>query len=179
MTVCPQEVKERLTNIDPCFIIPGETVWWPLGPSNWGFCKAEAGKWYPSAVLMVERHPMLIMHELRPVRQTLLDESGEIGNCLQASIATLLSIDLPSVPHFALFGTRWMNALNDWTTGVGLSLANVDHADGLCILVGKSPRGIKHCCVGFTDEVIWDPHPSNSGLAITDYALVLTEKTRT
>src|SRR4051812_49269219 len=112
--ICPPELQKRLVRVEQKDLIPGETVWWPLSLSNWGCTVAGPTTWYPSAQLFVERHPRMVELGLVGVRQTIVDgdDSGLSGNCLQAALATLLSVPPGIVPHFALFGAQWKEALD-------------------------------------------------------------------
>lgn len=106
------------------------------------------------------------------VTQTILADpdlaaQGVYGNCLQAAVASVLNLPLDAVPHFVLF-TWWPAALELWARGRGL-LTVVEQTDmipdRLCIVGGKSPREGDHAVVGQHGRIVWDPHPSRTGLA--------------
>jgi hypothetical protein len=107
------------------------------------------------------------------VTQTILhlETPGRYGNCLQAAVASLLELPIEDVPHFAQYDNAdhallWWDALVGWVHQAGWEAAWLDEAPGeeLCIIGGKSPRGVNHVCVGRGDVVVWDPHPSRDGL---------------
>ena len=115
---------------------------------------------------------------MRYISQTLLgpDEgyprSGAIpGNCVQAAVASLLSLDLLAVPHVALFDD-WQAALRLWASPYGWDLIVqrpdqmvVADRSPLVILLGRSHRESSHAVVGRPDgTLVWDPHPSRAGL---------------
>jgi len=101
-------------------------------------------------------------------------ESGQIGNCLQAAVASLLDVDIEEVPHFAL-NADWDKQLKDWLLNRRLAWFKVgllEVPDMLCILAGTSPRGIKHVVIGRGTHTIHDPHPDRSGLKSIDSAWI-------
>lgn len=108
---------------------------------------------------------------VREVTQTITyspenQAQGIYGNCLQAAVASLLDKPLDAVPHFSAFAW-WPQALTLWAYGEGLKVCgeSVDTIpDRLCIIGGKSPRGVAHVCVAEHGEVVWDPHPSRDGM---------------
>lgn len=114
---------------------------------------------------------------MTPQDQTILHDpdSGAVGNCMQAAIATLLGLDMEEVPHFAAL-PDWDGALAAWCASrrllwVSLSLMSLPD-DMPCILTGTSPRGIAHVVVGRGVDTIHDPHPSRAGLRVKKTAWV-------
>ncbi|MBK8896577.1 MAG: hypothetical protein IPN66_06925 [Candidatus Competibacteraceae bacterium] len=54
---------------------------------------------------------------MNPTRQTILHdkEAGLFGNCLQATLASLLHMPIDEVPHFCkIYPARWQKKLNEW-----------------------------------------------------------------
>lgn len=130
----------------------------------------------------------------RHTQQILVDkdkspfDGGPVGDCLRASIASLLNMDPDSVPHFASLGilepkdsathNAWWCALVGWAylLDPSLSVTDIDESEdawpseeswlgGHCLAAGLSPRGdFLHCVVARSGEVVWDPHPSRDGL---------------
>lgn len=102
-----------------------------------------------------------------------VEDGVAAGDCVRACVASILEYDLEDVPHFVQYrehpeGTDpnlWLWALigfcayQDW---------RVEHCDippkGWSIAGGKSPRGHQHAVVAYDGEIVWDPHPSRSGL---------------
>jgi len=100
-----------------------------------------------------------------------LEAKGVLGNCLQASVASALGLDLDAVAHFGSF-TWWEPALRLWLRGRGLDWRQVDGIRS--IVVGSTRRGSgDHAVVGDGGEIAWDPHPSRAGLVKVDRAYVL------
>jgi hypothetical protein len=99
---------------------------------------------------------------------------GVYGNCLQASVASALGLDLDAVAHFAAFAW-WEPALRLWLRGRGLDWRQVGGVPpGRSIVIGPTARGTgDHAVVGDGGEIAWDPHPSRAGLARVDRAYVL------
>lgn len=106
--------------------------------------------------------------------QTILTAEGQVGNCFQAALATVLRMPtIDAVPHFVLLGMHhWMSCCIAWLNANGYEVSTIkDACEGmemlpLCIIRGISPRGIGHAVVGDaeTGEMIHDPHPSRAGL---------------
>ena len=95
------------------------------------------------------------------------------GECVRASYATLLGLDVDLVPRLdpgaLLPGETQRGRERRWLASLGLALderAPVGPAPrGWHLVRGLSPRGPHgHCCVGYRGRVAWDPHPSRAGL---------------
>jgi hypothetical protein len=123
------------------------------------------------------------------VDQDILHAEGEVGNCLQATLASILGRPIEEVPHFALLGeSHWWDCLVGWLNLQGFW---VDYAPDtliekgarllpLCWLSGESARGFQHAVVGdsATGEMLHDPHPSRAGLLEVAYRLYFFQKPR-
>ena len=103
-----------------------------------------------------------------------LEARGVLGNCLQASIASALGLELDAVPHMAAFAW-WEPAARLWLRGRGLDWRQVEGIPpGRSIVVGSTSRRTgDHAVVGDSGEIAWDPHPSRAGLVKVDRAYVL------
>lgn len=105
---------------------------------------------------------------MKPVDQTLFHgEPGQIGNCMQAAVASLLELDLDDVPHFAAIEHGWWEAFLEFCAARGFAVVICDPAPSselLGLAGGPSPRGVLHMVVARGDEVVHDPHPSRAGL---------------
>ena len=112
------------------------------------------------------------------------------GNCLAASIASILEIPVDAVPVVEM-SRRWP-AMVEFVRAFGLDLVAVDLAtetatmygaegpvsvvrypatlvpDGYCIGSGQSARGVQHACVYLNGELAHDPHPSRLGIRGVD-----------
>lgn len=113
------------------------------------------------------------------IDQTILHnpERGEIGNCMQAAIASHLGLTLCDVPHFAAMGDDWGEMLQAWAnarrlTWVALPPEAVP-AGMPTILQGWSERGVPHVVVGKGIEMVHDPHPSRAGIVEVQEAWAL------
>lgn len=100
-------------------------------------------------------------------------ENGRVaGDCLRASLASILELPIGDVPHFVQYrgaddSHLWWWALVGWCFTMGIDARYIDGETvpkGWSLVDGRSPRGHAHVCVGFDGEVIFDPHPSRSGL---------------
>lgn len=101
------------------------------------------------------------------VTQTILhdDPQGRTGNCLQAALASVFGLTLDEVPHFAEHAD-WWDRLCSWCRCRGYEVVrrSADAVVDIGIAVGPSPRGVKHAVVVRDGQLVWDPHPSRSGL---------------
>lgn len=114
-------------------------------------------------------------------------DTGEVGDCWRACIASILGYPRDCVPHF--IGnhfhepeTEWFEATNTWlenqTGETILYYPGPDAVLSICrlgepssrphlIINGGSPRGyFNHCVVGDaeTGAMVHDPHPSRAGV---------------
>lgn len=121
---------------------------------------------------------------MKPIKQTKISsEDGTIhGNCFRACIASILEIDIDSIPAFEDMGTEWhmpffkfLNENNLETDGTRykhidsfeFDLINYEGIYGYIIVNGKSPRTYVtrgHSVVYKNGQMVHDPHPSNDGL---------------
>jgi len=116
-------------------------------------------------------------------------------NCLQASIATVLDLDLDDVPNFVKKGRKdnwnWLGALRKWAKKRGLGVMQFYVEEGLpsifgalVIAIGKTPRGgqMEHAVVckanlrgkNVNFEYVHDPSGTEAFLANIDYCLAFT-----
>lgn len=106
------------------------------------------------------------------------EEKGVRGNCMQASVASILGLPLDEVPHFAETGDAgdvW-DAFEEYLLGKGYCvhmLSKNSRPDGLYLATGKSLRGVSHMVVMHGDKVHHDPHPSKTGLIDIDFVYLL------
>lgn len=109
-----------------------------------------------------------------PVKQTQLhDPAKKInGNCLRACIASILEIDIDSMPRFEDLDEEWIFRLRRWMmayngkTVVKKELNNPP--SGYALASGYTSRGFLHCVVALNGVVCHDPHPSDEGLIKVD-----------
>lgn len=116
-------------------------------------------------------------------------ESGQVpGNCVQASLASLLELPLDLVPHIAVFENNWGGALRLWMETRGKRMRvysddentreyfeywgiehhplNMAPSGQMMIATGPSHSGPwSHVVVWKAGELVHDPHPSQRGIA--------------
>jgi hypothetical protein len=118
------------------------------------------------------------------VTQTVMSSGGEsperaIGNCLSAVMASLLHLNIEDVPTFdAPTFALQVKQLNAWLKKYGLAYVYSirDHQlvkGSGCHheLHGRTERfngKVCHSTVAIDGEMVWDPHPSHSGLTTKD-----------
>jgi hypothetical protein len=135
---------------------------------------------------------------MKPVDQ---DEFGkDKGNCFQACVASILELDLHSVPHFcSLYGdSEWFLKFSEWLTERGLGVVSweckgfsrsvsEDWADSTttyarkCLQnvywIGSGPNvnGVPHSTVWKADKMVHDPNPNygRSGIALLESQIVI------
>lgn len=115
-----------------------------------------------------------------PVLQTILHdpENGLHGNCFSAVLASLLHMDIDTIPVFTT--TDWVREVNKWLRPHGLAYLLVDPSitdvlkeQGVIGLwheiAGNTVRSndVIHACVALDCATNYDPHPSNDGLTNT------------
>lgn len=118
---------------------------------------------------------------MNPISQTIFNGGNpppgeECGNCFAACVASILELDLDTVPNFC--NTRgkngeWWDRFNAWmreATGlVPMMIESLGHIKpGYTIMCGPGPRGHVHSVVAYNGEMVHDPHPSGDGLLDTE-----------
>lgn len=103
---------------------------------------------------------------------------GEEGNCMQACLASFF--DIPLVGTIELKDEEgWFDKFQEWCLERGYVALSVLVRDGvkfagMHFLGGESHRDVPHLIVVFNGEMIWDPHPDNTGLkTVEDWILML------
>jgi hypothetical protein len=113
-----------------------------------------------------------------PVFQTKFKgvNGSQCGNCLAASIASILEIPLFLVPQFEegfiSHGAKWQLALARFTAGHGFATDEFGKdpmLDRPYLATGASPRSttekpFNHCVVYQSGKLLHDPHPSGEGV---------------
>ena len=108
---------------------------------------------------------------MKPVFQTIT--SGELSNCLQASIASILEKPINEVPNFNEFSDdKWESEMFDWFKSQGYGIIFCYEPGfsrarsrniGYHLITVKSPRGeFLHSLVGFNGIPIHDPFPGGN-----------------
>jgi len=103
-------------------------------------------------------------------RPGLVDQTtfGDDGNCLAASLASVLGMSIAEMPD--LRGDGWYDRLVEFLASRGRRAAVVPHhrvPDGSHVLnigLGDGPRGRPHAVVCSGATVFHDPHPDRTGL---------------
>ena len=113
-----------------------------------------------------------------PVDQEFLHDDNDdvVGDCVRASVASILNLPLSAVPHFVLQKHRAMMAMRHWLAERGLVVVEWKRKTRpLCYYLaeGWSPRELRHMVVMFGDELAHDPHPSRSGVDIDTVLLLV------
>lgn len=115
---------------------------------------------------------------MKKVFQTQLHTNDSPGNCLRAAIASVLEIDIDSIPKFEDMGDNpdWFVEFRKWSRESGYGIVNVYPQSlppsGYSLAVGLSPRHsyiyTHHCVVTLNGEIVHDPHPDGTGLENID-----------
>lgn len=110
---------------------------------------------------------------MREVTQWILasDPSGVPGDCIRASVASLLDLDPMKVPHFICQDDVrvWHYALIAFAAEHGYridrrAVGEDEPLPEFGLAIGQSSRGVSHAVVAVGGKVVWDPHPSRDGL---------------
>lgn len=116
---------------------------------------------------------------MKPIFQTKFGKPD--GNCTAACLASLLDLDIDTIPDFTTQGDSWITAFNEWLAPGGLALLWIElpnrfviPPDTYYMLWGISPRDIEHSVIGYNGEMVHDPHPDGGGLKkIEHYAFLV------
>lgn len=105
---------------------------------------------------------------MRPIFQTKFGCPD--GNCHAAAVASILEIDLDSIPDFGI-DDEWFIRFSRWARSthaiepLKIFAEDDKFPSGFHLMSGQSPRGdFKHCVVAFAGKMIHDPHPSGDDL---------------
>lgn len=112
-----------------------------------------------------------------PINQEFVHDpaNGQHGDCQRAVIASILELPITEVPHFAQLAKddteKFWELVYDFLDEKNMSLNFINREqaldyDGFMEIAGPSPRGngVFHAVVGHSGKVVFDPHPSRSGL---------------
>lgn len=119
---------------------------------------------------------------MKPVDQEFIHnpDIGQYGDCQRATLASLLELPISEVPHFlrdanGIADDFWCS-IQKFCNSKGYAYMELpmgvrpnfwgDGPDIYHEISGPSPRGgnIFHSVVGKNGEIVFDPHPSRSGL---------------
>jgi len=106
---------------------------------------------------------------MKPVDQTKLHDpdNGIRGNCMAASLASILELPLSDVPEFEDMDEDWWPKLMKWLELLGFYLIQWSEEvclQGYCLCSGMSERGVNHQVVYKNGKLVHDPHPSKTGI---------------
>ena len=133
------------------------------------------------------------------MKKVMQDKFGFGGNCMSATISTLLGIDLREVPSFfegcnmsepdcPESGAKFRDNLNRFLASRGFTSIclgqPIPHVEwvteisrsmpGALLLVGgKSPRGYMHSVIWKNGELWHDPHPEGGGVIAQDITFIV------
>lgn len=117
-------------------------------------------------------------------------DTGTVGDCWRACIASIIGCPIAEVPHFVQnHGDEWFEATNAWLAAqcgetvlyapgepwAPNELSTITRRPYI-ILNGGSPRGeFAHCVVAdaATGDIVHDPHPSRDGITSVTGAFAL------
>lgn len=113
--------------------------------------------------------------------QTSFHSETTLGNCVQASVASILLLPLEEVPAFDQpGGPSQLMALDAWLRRRGIEVqrrfterGSVPFGEGLYLATGTTVRGTMHMVVYQDGKLFHDPHPSRAGLLEVRYISLL------
>jgi len=93
-------------------------------------------------------------------RTTKKESNGEKGNCLAASLSSVLEMPLSLIPEFEdMHPSEWRNNLLNWAHSIGYKISFTTlKPSGYAIGVGVHPFGGLHAVVLFNGEFCFDPN---------------------
>lgn len=117
-----------------------------------------------------------------PSRDDGHDADGNPGDCMRATLASLMNLPYEAVPHFAQY-VSWWDYMRHWARKFGVDFACLSPEDTKLFLEptdlvmgsGPSPRGdFWHACLYNANlELVHDPHPSRLGLVSLEECIVV------
>ncbi|MCK4824620.1 hypothetical protein KA005_53200 [bacterium] len=138
---------------------------------------------------------------MKAIKQTKLSTLKTNGNCLAASVASLLNLDITDVPAFEDYFDRpdgdsaWHFPFMEFLESQGFEFVGAGHVDeintyspldmdGYFIVSGISPRQLDdgkttiHAVVYKNGEIAHDPHPSDDGITEPLHIYKIEKSTR-
>lgn len=116
---------------------------------------------------------------MKPVFQTKAHEGDVRGNCLRASLASILEIEIEDMPAFEdMPASSWRSELERWLARQGYRLdESREKAPSGChfIAVGKDRQGRTHAVVALEGKMVHDPYPGGAGIVTFERAWQLIE----
>lgn len=120
---------------------------------------------------------------MKPVYQTIL--SGPNSNCMQATIASILELDIDQVPNFIEHrGADWFDKVKEFCLPFGvypiyLAFSESENREfkpfGYHGIGVETERGVLHSVVGFNGKIVHDPYPGGSVITkIVGYDLFIS-----
>lgn len=85
------------------------------------------------------------------------------GNCLQAVVASIMELPLEAVPHFMLYGPKWVDAFRLFLEAKGYERTyyrwGTPPRDGKYRIMILQEEGMdySHAVVGLGDKIVHDP----------------------
>lgn len=121
---------------------------------------------------------------MKKVYQTVVDK--EHGNCMQASVASSLDLDLEEVPNFIELGDKWYEVFDDFIRKYGYEPNYISGNVHELYNVAKFDNGVNGYFYGVVDSqtfkggthavivdrfmnIIHDPNPNGKALTLTIY----------
>jgi len=118
---------------------------------------------------------------MKPVEQQIMHnpKNNQHGDCMRASIASLLELPYEEVPHFLALGTdeSFSHSLKEFLLTKDLALLELSFWDwekfeGIFhgakgvhhLICGPAKHGTYHATVACVGVMVHDPHPSKDGL---------------
>lgn len=107
---------------------------------------------------------------MKPIDQTQFAGEGAGGDCVRASLASILELPIDAVPHFleaADLPEQWEIEFLEWLEARGVTIwREQGHYvfEGFYLASGPAERGVSHMVVYRDGALAHDPHPSRAGL---------------
>ncbi len=100
---------------------------------------------------------------MTPVLTTKSTLRGEKGNCLAATLASILDLNINDIPQFEeMCKATWKNALQNWSANIGIVITFThDIPDGFSIGIGKHKSGELHAVILNDGKFHFDPNGTN------------------
>lgn len=109
---------------------------------------------------------------MKKVYQEDRHDDEQKGQCLRASIASILEINISDIPAFEMMSRdTWGKAMRDWFSSQGYNVYRHKDMDPCLkqpyLAIGQPVVGLKemrHCVVYQDGKLLHDPHPRGNGI---------------
>lgn len=103
---------------------------------------------------------------------------GERGNCLAATLASILDLEISEVPQFEEMAKEiWRHSLHEWSSSIGVRIEFTKSIpNGFCIGIGRHKTGDLHAVILKDGCFYFDPNGTGQYYNEHKYCIVVEKQ---